>query len=89
MIAYAPHYKKGGDILELQQKVHVAYNDVNMAEQRKDMEGYAEVTLDEGDILYHPAGIWHCVKSETDSIAINFSMKAQRVADIITPVIYG
>ena len=33
------------------------------------------VTLNEGDIMYHPAGIWHSVESVSDSISINFSMR--------------
>ena len=43
-----------------------------------------EVTLDEGDILYHPAGIWHSVLSLTDSYSINFSLRQQRMADVVT-----
>lgn len=43
-----------------------------------------EVTLEEGDILYHPAGIWHAVRSETDSVAINFSLKNLTIADFIS-----
>ena len=47
-------------------------------------ESCEEVTLNEGDILYHPAGIWHAVKSDEDSIAINFSLKNLSVADLIS-----
>lgn len=42
-----------------------------------------EVVLDEGDILYHPAGIWHSVLSLTDSYSINFSLRQQRMADVL------
>jgi ribosomal protein L16 Arg81 hydroxylase len=45
--------------------------------------------LNEGDILYHPAGIWHAVSSEQDSISINLSMKAIRTAEFITQAIQG
>ena len=41
------------------------------------------VILNEGDIMYHPAGIWHSVESVTDSISINFSMRQVRGADFI------
>ena len=41
------------------------------------------VTLNEGDIMYHPAGIWHSVESVSDSISINFSMRQVRKADLI------
>lgn len=37
------------------------------------------VTLNEGDILYHPAGIWHAVTSDQDSISINLSMNSMRL----------
>ena len=42
------------------------------------------VTLNEGDILYHPAGVWHAVGCEEDSISINFSMKALRMGEFVT-----
>jgi len=42
------------------------------------------VILNEGDILYHPAGIWHCVYSETDSIAVNLSMHGMRMGEFIS-----
>lgn len=46
-----------------------------------------EVTLHEGDILYHPAGIWHAVSCDDDSISINFSMRSMRLADFVTQTI--
>lgn len=42
-----------------------------------------EVILNEGDILYHPAGIWHSVEAIEDSISINFSLRHLRKADVI------
>jgi len=42
------------------------------------------VTLNEGDIMYHPAGIWHSVFSDEDSIAINISLKNITMADLIS-----
>ena len=55
---------------------------------RAKMEADCErVTLYEGDILYHPAGIWHAVESETDSISINFSMRCMRMAEFVTQAI--
>jgi len=41
------------------------------------------ITLNEGDILYHPAGIWHKTNTDTDSISINLSMKTMRMGDFI------
>jgi len=77
----------------MQQKVHKAYNDVDMSEQYADrakMEAdCVEVTLNEGDILYHPAGIWHAVKCDSDSISINFSMRSMRLGEFVTQAIQG
>lgn len=47
------------------------------------------VTLNEGDILYHPAGVWHAVGCEEDSISINFSMKALRMGEFVTQAVQG
>ena len=89
LLGFTPHYKNSGN-LETQQKVHMAYNSTDMSNQRKGNmldESCTQITLNEGDILYHPAGIWHAVTSITDSIAINFSMKATRMAEFITQAI--
>ena len=40
--------------------------------------------LEAGDILYHPAGIWHSVEATEDSVSINFSLRHVRKADVIT-----
>ena len=45
--------------------------------------------LHEGDVLYHPAGIWHSVYCNEDSIAINMSMKAMRTAEFICHSVQG
>lgn len=47
-------------------------------------ENAEEVTLNEGDFLYHPAGIWHSVKSNEDSVSINFSLKNLTMADFMS-----
>lgn len=35
-----------------------------------------EVVLHPGDVLYHPAGMWHKVECLEDSVAINISVVA-------------
>lgn len=40
--------------------------------------------MNEGDILYHPAGIWHSVQAVGDSISINFSLRHIRPAELVT-----
>jgi quercetin dioxygenase-like cupin family protein len=57
----------------------MAYNEIDISSQYTNEyleKNCTEVILNEGDILYHPAGIWHSVKSEEDSISINFSHNA-------------
>lgn len=82
---FSPHFKQTGN-LELQAKTIQAYNGVDIAakyDKAKLEKGCTEVTLEAGDILYHPAGIWHSVESVSDSISINFSMRQVRGADFV------
>jgi ribosomal protein L16 Arg81 hydroxylase len=60
LLGYTPHYSNSGNIEE-QSKVHLSYHglDMSKAYQKLGYEDVYEVTLEEGDILYHPAGIWH------------------------------
>ena len=85
MLGFSPHYKKSSN-LEAQAKVIKAYNGVDIGakydKKRLKKEGTV-VTLEEGDIMYHPAGIWHSVESVSDSISINFSMRQLRGADLV------
>ena len=41
-----------------------------------------EVVLYPGDILYHPAGIWHKVEAEEDSISMNVSLMVASYAEV-------
>ena len=43
-----------------------------------------EIQIDAGDIMYHPAGIWHSVECIKDSFTINISLKNLNKADIIS-----
>ena len=69
----------------------MAYNNVDMGKQYKNLQELEnncfEITLNEGDILYHPAGIWHSVKSNSESISINFSMKTLRMGEFVSQAI--
>ena len=46
-----------------------------------------QVTLSAGDVLYHPAGIWHAVSCDEDSISINISLIATTAADLISDAV--
>ena len=83
---FTPHYESTGN-LESQAKTHTAFNqvDIGTAYSRKRFQKEATtIVLHEGDILYHPAGIWHSVESTEDSISINFSLRQLKVADLIS-----
>ena len=85
VMGFSPHYAQSSN-LEAQAKVIKCYNGVNIGAKYNKTRLAQEsttVTLQEGDIMYHPAGIWHSVESITDSISINFSMRQVRSADLI------
>lgn len=85
VLGFSPHYAQS-DNLEAQAKTIQCYNRVNIgAKYDKDRlwREATSITLNEGDIMYHPAGIWHSVESVSDSISINFSMRQIRKADFI------
>jgi hypothetical protein len=86
LLGFTPHYENTGN-LETQSKVHAAFQGLDMGAQynkERIMKEGTSVLLEEGDIMYHPAGIWHSVHSVTDSISINFSLRQIRLADLVT-----
>ena len=62
VLGYTPHYFQTGN-LEEQGKVHLGYNNIDIHSEYKKLtnkqDDIVEVKVEEGDILYHPAGIWH------------------------------
>lgn len=86
MLGFTPHYEATGN-LETQTKVHGAFNGADLGQiYSKDrlVKESTIITLDEGDIMYHPAGIWHSVLSVSDSTSINYSLRQVRMADLVT-----
>jgi ribosomal protein L16 Arg81 hydroxylase len=71
-------------------KCHSLYNNVDITKEYDKHQlnkEASEVILEEGDILYYPAGIWHSVEClSEESISINFSIKQLRMADLISNV---
>lgn len=63
--------------------------DINGLYDKKELfESSTVIDLEEGDILYHPAGIWHSVEcTSEESISINFSLRQVRWADFLSNVI--
>lgn len=77
MLGFSPHFVKSNN-LEMQAKGAQCYNGVDICskyDKARLKKEATTITLNEGDIMYHPAGIWHSVESMTDSISINFSMR--------------
>ena len=79
---YAPHFHNSSS-LENETKIIQNFTPFEFNEAEIEDESFS-VTLNEGDFMYHPAGIWHAVKTESDSISINFSLKSITLADLVT-----
>ena len=57
---FTPHYKHSGN---LEEQLKIIYQSNQMEYDEKFLlENSEEIVLEEGDILYHPAGIWHSVE---------------------------
>ena len=85
---FTAHYDHSDCVghLESQAKTHSAFNKVDIGkayDKKRLIKESTTVVLNEGDFLYHPAGIWHSVESTEDSVSINFSLRQLRVADLI------
>jgi hypothetical protein len=46
------------------------------------LEFFEEVIIHAGDVLYHPAGIWHRVECTQDSLSMNLSLTTASYADV-------
>lgn len=73
IVSIAPKKAKGKNV----SKSSKGHN----AERNEDKDVY-EVVLHAGDVLYHPAGVWHQVECLEDSIAINISLSVISYADV-------
>ena len=73
---------QGRDVVETQLKAaQLCTNNVGKGEEEMD------VILRPGDVLYHPAGVYHRVECLEDSVAINVSMYASSYADLVASAI--
>ena len=45
--------------------------------------GETSIVLGPGDVLYHPAGVWHRVECLEDSVAINVSLVGASLAELV------
>jgi ribosomal protein L16 Arg81 hydroxylase len=83
-----PHFNLSGsnsDVVEQQIKVlrlgNPSFSSVDFRASSEDRP-HTSVVLHPGDIMYHPAGVWHRVECLEDSISINISLTAVSYADI-------
>ena len=86
-----PHFTITQDVKEQQVKLHRLADsefDVAPAGHTSGKPGSnmfndcSRVTLNAGDLLFFPAGAWHYVKADTDSLSINVSLVPQTWGDL-------
>ena len=80
-----PHFgeKQPPEVVETQMKILRMGDPAFRADQFKDTNRVTtSVTLYPGDVLYHPAGLWHRVECLEDSISINVSLVGSSLADL-------
>ena len=71
-----PHYKSTGN-REEQTKVHRVVDPTFKVQPEPGFFDDAEqVLLEPGSLLYHPAGVWHRVEAEEDSISVGLILQA-------------
>ena len=81
---FTPHFRSSSEIVEMQ--VKAARLDGTHFEYSVDASPFQtvdSVLLQEGDILYFPAGLMHKVECTDDSISINISLVGTRWADFM------
>ncbi|GAB5033095.1 Hypothetical protein NocV09_01200490 [Nannochloropsis oceanica] len=84
-----PHYRQVDGVLdaagEEQVKVH-RLRDSHFVFQgpKEDEEEEMVVMVEEGDVFYHPAGVWHAVECLEESISINVSLDGMTYADLFS-----
>ena len=86
---FTPHFDNSQDpsLSEQQLKLAKLYSpdfevdQVPSSESNKD--GLSEIVLHPGDVLYHPAGVWHRVICNEDSVSINVSLTVSSYADLV------
>lgn len=79
-----PHFndEKERDVVEQQLKV-LRLGDENFSASQVQSGSSSSVVLRPGDVLYHPAGLWHKVVCLEDSISINISLTGASYAEVL------
>lgn len=82
-----PHYSST-DVIEQQTKVHrMQTSDFRFKPPAAYFEDCDTVTLRPGDLFYFPAGCWHRVVAQEDSISVNISLVGQTWADLASDMV--
>ncbi len=77
----ASKIKKTREHSTVSERVERAASSTDSDSNCADMD-VVSVYLYPGDVMYHPAGIWHRVECITDSVAINISLYASSAAEV-------
>uniref|UniRef100_A0A7S3K6H7 JmjC domain-containing protein n=1 Tax=Euplotes crassus TaxID=5936 RepID=A0A7S3K6H7_EUPCR len=81
LVGFTPHYANSGN---LEHQLKMINMEIPLEFDKSEIDSYQDtIRIDAGDILYHPAGIWHSVECIEDSFTINISLKNLNKADII------
>ena len=79
----ATHFENEGSSLLEKQKCLVKLQQGGKFDYDHSEDGYEAVELSAGDVLYHPAGMWHSVETTADSVSINLSFVNKSWGDIL------
>eukprot|EP00962_Isochrysis_galbana_P026332 scaffold8155_cov111-Isochrysis_galbana.AAC.1 len=71
------------DAAEAQAKNHAQHATGGAFDPEPPRGGEEEVVMVPGSVLYVPAGVWHRVQAETDSLSINISVMGMSWADTV------
>ena len=78
-----PHFACKKNIKEMQLKaLRLGNADFDHREVSDATATEYSIEIGPGDVLYHPAGVWHKVECLEDSIAINISLIASSYAEV-------
>jgi hypothetical protein len=83
--ACTPHYHANEGVEEMQAKAHLIGENADLMKIPTEWE---EIILNEGDVLYHPAGVWHKVETLTESVSINISLVGLSWAELMSEAVF-
>jgi len=82
-LGVTPHYDEGIEVRERQVKMGRLADPKFFRAPPPSTASHEEVTMRPGDVLYHPAGIWHKVSTIEPGVSINVSLMAASYAEVV------